>query len=113
MGGGCLGESLTSSTVGCHASALGPNERWRRTGDYLQPAAASRRAYILPMSPMPMMPTVKPSMPSGTWAVCDEAAIFADQPAAESGTELARNGSHSSSPDALVDGSLLPGAREV
>lgn len=72
------------------------------TGDYLQPAAASRRAYILPISPMPMMPTVKPSMPSGTCEVCDEAAIFADQPAAESGTELARNGSHSSSSDTLV-----------
>lgn len=74
-----------------------PSSAWNqikreRTGDYLQPAAASRRAYILPISPMPMMPTVKPSMPSGTWEVCDWAAIFADQTATESGTELARNG---------------------
>lgn len=34
---------------------------------YLQPAADNRRAYILPMSPMPMIPMVKPSMSFGTW----------------------------------------------
>lgn len=45
---------------------------------YLQPAADKRRAYILPMSPMPMMPTVKPSMSLGTRFGGDcVAAIFA------------------------------------
>lgn len=33
-----------------------------RAGNYLHPAALSLRAYILPMSPMPMIPTVKPAI---------------------------------------------------
>lgn len=33
---------------------------------YLQPASLSLRAYIFPMSPMPMMPTMNFSMPRGT-----------------------------------------------
>jgi len=35
--------------------------------DYLHPALLSLRAYILPMSPMPMRPMTNPSIPGGTW----------------------------------------------
>jgi len=35
-------------------------------GNYLQPAALSLRAYILPISPIPMSPTTKPSIAGGT-----------------------------------------------
>ena len=40
--------------------------RPRKSIDYLHPAALSLRAYILPMSPMPMRPTVKSSIQGGT-----------------------------------------------
>ncbi|KAK5627572.1 hypothetical protein RRF57_003286 [Xylaria bambusicola] len=34
---------------------------------YFQPASLSLRAYILPISPMPMMPTMKFSISGGTY----------------------------------------------
>ena len=43
-----------------------------KESDYLHPAALSFRVYILPMSPIPMMPITKPSMSDGT---LDEPAI--------------------------------------
>ena len=38
---------------------------WVNGINYLQPASLSRFAYIFPMSPMPMIPTTKPSIPGG------------------------------------------------
>ena len=40
---------------------------------YLQPAADSLCAYIFPMSPMPMRPTTKFSMPAGRASAFDMA----------------------------------------
>lgn len=48
--------------------------------NYLHPALLSRRAYILPMSPMPMRPTTKSSAP-GNGAVDAMISITRDQPA--------------------------------
>ena len=40
--------------------------KWRKGRlCYLHPASPRRRAYILPMSPIPMMPTTKSSIPGG------------------------------------------------
>lgn len=76
----------------------GPVSKKREKKDifYLQPASLSRRAYILPMSPMPMMPTMKDSMSGGTMVAAVMIAISGAEP-----TDLQREprrvspGSHS------------------
>lgn len=61
-------------TQPCQAAAVEMTPVRKRTIllFYLQPAADRRLAYILPMSPMPMMPTMKLSMSPGTSGALDE-----------------------------------------
>lgn len=60
--------------VGSLMAEPGEGEKQRHMGQYyLHPALPSLRAYILPMSPMPMRPTVK-SLALGNGAIAD--AIF-------------------------------------
>ena len=59
------GESLLTRNCGCRKLFYELVSRGKRV-DYLHPAALNLRAYILPMSPMPMSPTTKSSIPGGT-----------------------------------------------
>ena len=45
--------------------------------DYLHPALLNVRAYILPMSPMPMRPTAKSSAPGNGGGAVDDAVVDA------------------------------------
>lgn len=59
-----------------HANGLNRHAKVPRC-THLQPAADSFSVYILPMSPIPIMPTVKPSIPGGTLRATEAAILDA------------------------------------
>lgn len=66
---------LPAKRVARGGTAISPHDQMGRcpSQTHLQPASDSFSAYIRPMSPMPISPTVKFSIPAGTWLVCAEA----------------------------------------